>query len=288
VPAPDTGVIDLHLHTTASDGACPPADLLARAAAAGVGTLSVTDHDTMAAVPEALALAASHELEVLPGIEITAVRDGRDVHILGYFLAPSPPGLDAFLEGQRGHRADRLRAMADRLSAQGFGVDIEALLAARAVDGRSLGRPHLAQALVAAGHVRSVQEAFDRWLGDGRATWVERQGETPERVVEAIAEAGGVASLAHPGLSRDRRLLGRLAEAGLDAVEVYHSQHDAPTRRRLLDQARSLNLAATGGSDFHGDTDHRAGHLGRVGVPPEAYAELRERMARAASRIEST
>jgi len=280
-------VIDLHLHTTASDGACAPADLLARAAAAGVGTLSVTDHDTMAAVPDAVAVAASHGVEVLPGIEITAVDDGRDVHILGYFLTPSPPGLDVFLTGQRGHRADRLRAMADRLSAQGVGVDVEALLAARAVDGRSLGRPHLAAALLAAGHARSVQEAFDRWLGDGRAAWVERQGETPERVVLAIADAGGVASLAHPGLGRDRRLLGRLAEVGLDALEVYHSQHDEPTRRRLLGQARSLNLAITGGSDFHGDTDHRAGHLGRVGVPLAAYAELRERMARAARRAQS-
>ena len=280
-------MIDLHLHTTASDGAYSPAELMSRASAVGVRTLSITDHDTMAAVPEAMVLADSLGVKLLAGIEITAVRDGRDVHILGYFLTVHPPGLDTFLVAQRRHRSDRVRAMAKRLAALGIAVEGDGLLAERAAAARSPGRPHLAAALVAAKHATSVRDAFDRWLGDGRAAWVPRRGLSPEQVIEVISSAGGVASLAHPGLTGDRRLLGRLAEAGLEAVEVYHSQHDQATQGRLLKQARRLDLAVTGGSDFHGDADHRAGQLGRVGLPPAEFQELHDRIARAARRVET-
>ena len=279
-------MIDLHLHTTASDGEHSASEVIARAAAAGIRTLSITDHDTMAAVPEACAVASGAGVEVLPGIELTAVWRGHDVHVLGYFLAAAPPGLEAFLVAQRRHRSERLRAMASRLAALGVPVSLEGVLAEREATGRALGRPHVAQALVRAGHVTSVQEAFDRFLGDGRAAWVARRGAPPARVIQAIADAGGVASLAHPGLNRDRRLIQRLARQGLEAVEVFHSRHDVATQQRLLETARSLGLSVTGGSDFHGAADHRAGHLGRIGLPPEHYQGLRERLARAAHRVE--
>ena len=271
-------MIDLHLHTTASDGEYSPAALLARAMKAGVRTLSVTDHDTMAAVPEVCELGAVAGVDVVPGIEVTAVWQGRDVHILGYFPAVTPPGLEAFLVVQRGYRIERLRAIASRLAALGVAVDVDGLLAERGAGGQSLGRPHLAQALVQAGHAVSVQQAFDRWLGDGLAAWVAREGVTPERVIHAISDAGGIASLAHPGVGRGRRLVRRLAGLGLQAVEVFHSQHDLATQQRLLDEAQRLQLMVTGGSDFHGDADHRAGHLGRVGLPPEHFEVLRDRL----------
>ena len=279
-------MIDLHLHTTASDGAYSPEELLLRASSVGVRTLSITDHDTMAAVPKASALADSFGVELLAGIEITAVCDGHDIHILGYFLTVHPTGLDTFLIAQRRHRTDRLREMANRLTDLGVGVDIDRLLAERAAAGRSPGRPHLAQALVAARHATSVREAFERWLGDGRAAWVPRHGPSPEQVIETISQAGGVASLAHPGLTGNRRLVSRLAEVGLEAVEVYHSQHDPVTKKRLLKQARSLGLAVTGGSDFHSDADHRSSHLGRVGLPVMEFQAFRDRLTRADHRIE--
>ena len=140
-------MIDLHLHTTASDGAYSPEELLLLASSVGVRTLSITDHDTMAAVPKASALADSFGVELLAGIEITAVCDGHDIHILGYFLTVRPTGLDTFLAAQRRHRTDRLREMANRLTVLGVGVDIDRLLAERAAAGRSPGRPHLAESL---------------------------------------------------------------------------------------------------------------------------------------------
>ena len=253
---------------------------------AGVRTLSVTDHDTMAAVPEVCEVGAAAGADVVSGIEMTAVSRGRDVHILGYFPSATPPGLEAFLTVQRRHRTQRLRAIASRLALLGAAVDVDALVATRGAGGQSLGRPHLARALVQAGHAASIQEAFDRWLGDGKAAWVARQGSAPERVIRAISDAGGIASLAHPGLSRGRRLLRRLAEQGLHAVEVFHSQHDSTTQQRLLEDARALRLMVTGGSDFHGDSDQRAGHLGRVGLPPEHFEALRDRLAAARRRLE--
>ena len=274
-------MIDLHLHTTASDGALAPAALVERAHGAGIRTLSVTDHDTMAGVTAAAAAAAARGLEFLPGIEITAVHERRDVHMLAYFLDAEPPGLAGFLAAARRDRARRAREMSAKLAALGAPIEIEDLVAAAEASGRAVARPTVARALLDAGHVTSVQQAFDRWLADGKPAYVARSGAAPAEVVRLVARAGGVSALAHPGLLRKDDLIPDLVHAGLGAVEVFHSEHDSVDQARYLRMATDLGLAVCGGSDFHGDDHHRAASLGRVGLPGERFADLRRRIEQA-------
>ena len=276
-------MIDLHMHTTASDGTLAPAALVDRVHAAGIRTMSVTDHDTMAGVPEAAEAAAARGIEFLPGIEITAVCDGRDVHMLGYFLDPAPASLDRFLVDQLDDRVRRAREMGEKLAALGVPIPIERLIEKASAAGRALARPVVARALVEAGHCAAPQEAFDRWLADGGPAYVARRGASPAEVVRLVAAAGGLASLAHPGLLKRDELIPELAAAGLGAIEAFHSDHDAAAASRYQRLADRHGLAVSGGSDFHGERHHRAKSLGRVGLPPERYETLRSRVRAAAS-----
>lgn len=271
-------MIDLHLHTTASDGRYTACELLLRARAAGITTLSVTDHDTTAALDDVAELAESSGIASVPGIEVTAVWRRKDVHVLGYFFDPHSPDLQAFLASQRQDRVRRFRAMAVRVAELGLPVNVDALVEeAERQSHHSLGRPLLASALVAAGHVANRREAFDRYLGDDRAAFVPRAGASPEQVVTIIAGAGGIASLAHPGLLGHDELIPSLVRAGLHAIEVYHGKHTPEMERRYLALAERHGLAVSGGSDFHGDEPHDAEGLGSVGLPDEAFEELRAR-----------
>jgi predicted metal-dependent phosphoesterase TrpH len=272
-------VIDLHTHTTASDGHLSPADLVREAWLAGVRVLAVTDHDTIAGVADVGRAAAQFGVTPVTGIEITAIDDGRDVHVLGYFFDVTSGPLLECLARQRAARRDRVRAIGARLARAGLGVDVERLLA-EAPPQRAVGRPALAAALVAAGHARTMHEAFDEWLVEGRPAWVPREGPDVREVVDLLHGAGGIASLAHPVLYRRDRDIPRWREAGLDAIEVWHSEHDAAISARYLQIARRLDLLATGGSDFHGD--HPAGPvrrcprlLGRVSLPAPEFERLR-------------
>jgi predicted metal-dependent phosphoesterase TrpH len=272
-------VIDLHTHTTASDGQLEPAALVARAQAAGVRVLGVTDHDTTAGVAAATAAGAALGVTIVAGIEVTAVLDARDVHVLGYFVDPDSTMLAAFLSGQRADRVRRARAIGDRLRELDCPIDVERLVAATP-RGKSLARPMIAAALVEAGHVGSRQEAFDRLIGEGKPAFMARQGASPAEVVTIIARAGGVASLAHPGLLGRDDIIPGLAAAGLPAIEAYHSDHDEDDVARYVALARELGLAVTGGSDFHGDHSHRQAALGTIGLPEDDYARLCERAGR--------
>lgn len=274
-------MIDLHTHTTASDGALAPRALVARAHRLGIRTLGVTDHDTLAGIPEAAAEAAARGMELLPGIEITAVHEARDVHVLAWFLDPEPAGLAPFLARQRQDRARRAREMSARLAALGVPVDLEDLIAGAEAAGKAVARPTVARALLDAGHVTSLQQAFDRWLADGRPACVPRTGASPAEVVRLVTRSGGVAGLAHPGLLRRDDLIPELVEAGLGAIEVYHSDHDAGTQRRYLRVAEQRRLAVSGGSDFHGDDHPRARCFGRVGLPRERFPPLLRRIREA-------
>lgn len=274
-------MIDLHTHTTASDGALAPRALVERAHRLGIRTLGVTDHDTLAGIPEAEAEAAARGMEFLPGIEITAVHAARDVHVLAWFLDPEPAGLAPFLARQRQDRTRRAREMSARLAALGVPVDLEDLIAGAEAAGKAVARPTVARALLDAGHVASLQQAFDRWLADGRPAYVPRSGASPAEVVRLVTRSGGVAGLAHPGLLRRDDLIPELVEAGLGAVEVYHSDHDAGARRRYLRVAEQYRLAVSGGSDFHGDDHPRARCFGRVGLPRERFPPLLQRIREA-------
>lgn len=268
-------MIDLHTHTTASDGRLTPDELVARAVAAGVTVLSVTDHDTMAGCAAAAAACAAAGVRFVPGIEATAVVDSADVHILGYFVDVQSPDLQTFLAGQRQRRAERVRQMIARLAALGVALDADAVLLPSSEDSSiAPGRPWIARALVAAGYAATTDEAFERWLVRGRPAFVARTGEPPPDVFARIHAAGGLASIAHPALVGHDDWLPGFAAAGMDALEAYHSDHDPGTTRRYLEIARRLGLAVSGGSDYHGDESHGPSEPGSVALPLEEFERL--------------
>lgn len=272
-------MIDLHLHTTASDGTLSPGGLVDRARAAGLTVISLTDHDTVAGVAEALSAAAAAGLRVVPGIEITAIEHDRDVHVLGYFFDPESAPLGAFLARQRAARLARVAAIAEKLAALGHPVDVDQLLECGRSGIRSIGRPAIADALVASGAAASRDDAFERLLRYGRPAFVPRAGVAAREVISIIHDAGGLASLAHPGVLAEDGLIGGLVEAGLDAIEVWHSDHSAAQRTHYGELAGRFGLARSGGSDFHGDGVHRAAKLGDVTMPADAFAALEARSA---------
>lgn len=266
--------VDLHLHTTASDGRCSPLELVEHAAAAGIAVMAATDHDTTGSVDEVRVRAAERGIEAIPGIEITAVEDGSDVHVLGYFLQTTDASFREFLAGQRRTRVDRVRAIAGRLAELGMPVDLsEALAAVGQQSSRAIGRPQVARAMVAAGHVADTREAFDKWLGPNLPAFVPRSGPSPEAVIETIHRAGGLASLAHPGRTQIDARIPALRNAGLDALEAYHSDHDAAAADRYHRMADDLGLLITGGSDYHGDPAHGVS-IGCSTLPSECWQRL--------------
>jgi predicted metal-dependent phosphoesterase TrpH len=271
-------VIDLHLHTTASDGRSSPEQLVREALEAGLTTIAVTDHDTTAAVADVKAAAGTAGLETVAGIEITAVHAGRDVHMLAYFLDPDAGELAAFLARQREDRRRRLLTMLERLERLGISIDQAGIRERAAVEnGRAVGRPMLAEALVRAGHVRSIAEAFERYLGEGRPAYVARRGASPRDVLSLVAGAGGVTSLAHPGKLRRDEIIPDLVEAGLTAIEVHHPDHDPADVARYRRLADAYGLLVTGGSDYHGPGSGRTSGLGRVTLPREDFDLLANR-----------
>ena len=268
-------MIDLHTHTTESDGRYAPAELVARASAAGVTVLAVTDHDTVAGCEAVAAGCAEKGIAFVPGIEITAVRETGDLHVLGYFFDPHAPGLLGFLAEQRRQRVERIRQMIGKLAALGIVLDAEQILRPALDDPKkSAGRPWIARALLSAGHVSTVNEAFERWLERGKPAFVSRIGASTAEVIAQIHGAGGIASLAHPVLMHhDERIPGLVAE-GLDAIEAYHSKHDAATTKHYLGLAATLGVAVSGGSDYHGHETYGPSRLGSVALPRDAYERL--------------
>lgn len=274
-------MIDLHMHTTASDGRSTPEELVNQAFDAGIRTMSVTDHDTMAGVERAAAAAAERGITFVPGIEITSVHGGKDVHVLAYFLPELSEALRELLAEQRRNRLDRARLIAERLAAVGAPIDTDALMeAGAALGGKSLARPQIAQALIAAGHAGSVAEAFEKYLSENGPAYVPHRGASPSEVVDLIGQAGGVSSLAHPGYTKKDEIIPDLVGAGLHAIEAYHSSHDAEMVQRYLTAARSHRLAITGGSDFHGVGTRRSEFFGVTNLPAHDFEVLRERASR--------
>jgi predicted metal-dependent phosphoesterase TrpH len=267
-------LIDLHLHTTASDGLLAPAALVERAAAAGLTIIAVTDHDTVGGLAEAVNAGRTRGVRVIAGIEITAVEDGSDLHVLGYFIDPDGPILATFLKEQREDRTRRVREIGERLQSIGLSVDVDALIRAAGAGTRSIGRPAIADALVASGQAVDRTDAFDRLLGRGTPGFVPRRGTPAAAVIETIHAAGGIASLAHPGVTASDSLIDRLAVQGLDAIEVWHSDHAPDQQRHYGMLADRLELAKSGGSDFHGDGVHRAARLGGVWLPEPEFQRL--------------
>jgi predicted metal-dependent phosphoesterase TrpH len=278
-PGPST--IDLHTHTTRSDGIVPPAELVAAAHAAGVRLLALTDHDTLAGYREVVATdAVPADLTLLAGVEINAIVPRElglweaELHVLGFGMDPADEAFEAVLATQRGRRRERFDETITRLRDLGTPVD-DQLLDLTESEQDSLGRPTVARALIAAGHAASVEDAFERFLAWGRPAYVPRRGLDPIGAIRAIRAAGGLPSLAHfAEAPAHGGVVRELAEAGLGGLEVHYRSFDAATVSALGAIARDLGLVATGGSDYHGDLGPYAGAHAALWVPPEVGPRL--------------
>jgi predicted metal-dependent phosphoesterase TrpH len=260
------GRVDLHLHTTYSDGTQTPEALVADAAARGVALIAITDHDEIGGIAPAQAVGVALGVRVLSGVEINTEVGREHIHILGYGFPTDAPALREGLGTLRAARVERLRTMLGRLAALGYPLD-EARVLAIAGHG-SVGRPHLARALLEAGYVTDVRMAFDRLIGNRGPAYVPRTAYRPEAAIALIHQAGGLASLAHPGKLGDPvRIINTLKEAGLDALEAYHSDHPPAVTARMLRYAGNFSLLVTGGSDSHGPDGPRIVPVGAVDVP---------------------
>ncbi|MBK8230096.1 MAG: PHP domain-containing protein [Candidatus Eisenbacteria bacterium] len=245
------GTVDLHLHTTCSDGRYSPAEVVAMVARSGAFTLAITDHDTVEGLAEAEAEARLRDRTLIPGIELSVSCEGQDLHILGYYLDPGDPGLAALIVRLRQARADRIAAMVARLSDLGCPVTVAAV-EAQASGTWAIGRNHVARALVAAGFAVDVDDAFRRYLRDGGPACLPKVTASLEESLEVLLRAGAVPVLAHPATYRLEPVFWRLIRAGLLGIEVFHPSHHPSDVRRFSDMAESWGLCQTGGSDYHG------------------------------------
>lgn len=249
-------MIDLHLHTTCSDGQYTPSELVAKAKAAGITAMSITDHDTAKGVPEAQQAAQEAGIRLISGIEISTTGN-RELHILGYGIQPDHPRLQAFCEEHRRNRAERSIRLVSYLQEQGVPITLEEVR--RCNDGAATGRPHFAKAIVAAGYAASIQDAFDRYLTTAAFyERVERPKPSPEAGMQVILQSSGIPVLAHPcrlKLEQDalRQLLQRLVAGGLQGMECYYSRNTSEQTQQYLQLAEAFRLLVTCGSDFHGE-----------------------------------
>lgn len=251
--------------------------MVERVKAAGLSAFALTDHDTLAGLPEALAAGERLGIRVIAGCEFsTSAPWGGEMHVLGYFLPVDDGTVEEFLIRCRSDRRTRAERMVQKLNAHGVALTLDDVAAI--AGGGALGRPHVARALVAKGHVGHQQEAFDRWLGRGRAAYVDKKLPTFKAVAELVHRAGGVVSAAHLKDRASRGVLEKLKGEGLDAVETRHPSHDPDVRSRLTDWTIALDLGRSGGSDWHGDGEEmRHGSLGSQEVPVEWVGELEAR-----------
>ncbi len=287
VEPPSPSTVDLHTHTTRSDGIVAPAELVRAAADVGVRLLALTDHDTLAGYREVVAAGAVPAgMTLIPGVEINAVvtRDlglwEGELHILGYGMDPDDETFEAILAVQRGRRRERFERTIARLRELDLSIDDHLSELSGSADD-ALGRPTIARALIGAGHAESVEDAFRRLLGWGKPGYVPRSGLGPIEAIETIRAAGGLPALAHFGEAPSRlEVVRELADAGLGGLEVYYRSFDAATVFAVGEVALALGLLPTGGSDYHGDTSTYAEAHAGLWVPPDIGETLLDRLGR--------
>ena len=277
-------MIDLHVHSTFSDGSLTPEELVEKAAAVRLTAMALTDHDGMIGIDRFLESCRRHGLRGIPGVEISVDHDGGTLHMLGYFMDHQHAGIREGLARLRQGREERNSRILERLNQ--LGVVLEWAEVSRFAKEDVVGRPHFALAMVEKGYVRKKDEAFDRYLGKGKPAYVDRFRFTVEQSLAMIREAGGVPVLAHPftlnlGRRRLREQLADFARKGLQGIECYYSEHNPDQQRFCINLARDLNLAVTGGSDFHGamNPDIRQGvGFGNLNIPDELVDLLHARI----------
>ena len=270
-------MIDLHSHTLHSDGDRSPAQLFAEAKTAGVEVLAVTDHDTVFGLEECRVASEAVGVRFVTGIELSCELHGREVHVLGHFIDPRAPALEQMASGMLAERRERMEKMIALAQQMGFsGVTMERVIAASG--GENLGRPHLARALVDCGHAQSINDAFDRFLVTNRPLWVDRRRLPTAEAIRLVHEAGGTASIAHPGANGvSRQELKALAAEALDGVEAWHPEHPPNQAEAFVRWADELGLVVTAGSDYHGPGVQPDRKLGDRTLSPERFAALEQR-----------
>jgi len=275
------GYIDLHTHTTASDGTLSPKELVEHAYGSGLTAVAITDHDTIGGIEEALSQGKKIGLEVVPGVEISVDFHG-EMHILGYFINLESPVLQETLEQLREYRKERNPQIIRKLNDLGFTITLEEVK--EVARGAVIGRPHIAKVLLDKGYVQSLDQAFGEYLATGRPAYVKKEKLTPQEAIAAIVSSGGLPVLAHPkylGLTREElhALLFSLTGVGLKGIEAYYTTHSSAETQFYLALAEQHGLAVTGGSDFHGSNkpDIELGKgLGNLAVKDEVLVKLKE------------
>jgi predicted metal-dependent phosphoesterase TrpH len=263
------GVIDLHCHSTASDGLLPPAEVVRHAADASLTAIALTDHDSTAGLAEAREAGRALGVRIVGGCEFSVGVEWGEMHLLGYFLEPGDADVEAFLVGARADRERRAREMVSRRV--GLGLAIAMSDVALEAEGAAVGRPHVARALKQRGHVQSIQQAFDRYIGRGRPAFIEKVLPSLREVADLVHAKGGFVSAAHLKYHGTLANLTKLKADGLDAVETRHPSHAGSVLATITEAAMTLGLLRTGGSDWHGETDAIGTHatLGSQEVPLE-------------------
>ncbi|MGG1659413.1 PHP domain-containing protein [Brevibacillus sp. NRS-1366] len=272
---------DLHTHTKASDGTCEPAENVRLAKEAGLAALAITDHDTVAGIPEAMETAKKLGIEVIPGVEVSSVGRGQDIHVLGYFIPYEDQAFQERLVGLRETRHERNKLLIARLQELGIPITLENVYRRKQGTDKNIGRPHIAEELIELGIVTSIEEAFAKYLGKEGAAYVNPPRITPQEAIRLIQDAGGVAVLAHPGLYDDDELVQELIAFGLDGIEVNHPDNAEEQKLLYIKWANENGLVMTGGSDFHGWRGEEPFHamLGSHTAGIDAVEQLRESAA---------
>lgn len=253
----DKRYIDLHSHTTCSDGQLTPQALVEMAEQLGISALAITDHDVVEGVEAAIKHATN--IEIVSGVELSASEGPSDIHILGYFIDPSHEGLQAQLARFRAYRYERARRIVEKLNESGIPLSFEKVLACRHDEQASIGRPHIARALIDGGYVKSIHIAFTKYLGNRAPAYVPKSKISVEEAIQIIQDAGGLAVMAHPGSTRRDELIPKFVKAGLAGLEVFHSDHNETERRYYRQLAEKNKMVMSGGSDFHGIRPNRPG-----------------------------
>ncbi len=275
--------VDLHSHTTASDGTQPPAYNVQMAKEAGLAGIAITDHDTVSGIAEALSEGERLGVLVVPGVEISTVADQQDIHVLGYYINVQDPVFLKRLAMLRSTRDLRNEMIVEKLQQLGLSITMDEVTAGLGrvlQDNETIGRPHIADLMVRKQYVNSIEEAFDKYLGKQGAAYVNPPRIHPKEAIEWIKESGGCAVLAHPGLYHKDELVEQLILDGLDGIEVYHSDHSDADETRYLEMALRHNLIVTAGSDFHGERHGVVFHaqIGSRKIDAAVLQQLKSRM----------
>jgi len=263
---------DMHVHTNASDGTLTPKEVIDMAVKAGLKGIAITDHDTIAGLAPAQAYLNDNPklLELIPGIELNTELENEEIHILGYFINPANTLLNERLQAIHEARQARIEKMVLLLQHAGLTISLEEVISL--AQGESIGRPHVARALIAHGYVKSIKEAFAQYIGRGKVGYVPRYKFTPSEAINLIKSAGGIAVLAHPGLIRDMRIIKDIIKMGIEGLEVYYPEHNLEQEKFFAAMCNEYKIIQTGGSDYHGPGSEES--RGNIGYSTISHAML--------------